>query len=77
MTPGTFSVDNCDELIPDERRRAIAEKARADAAAGVYDPPQTPGDTYWGVVLFEHERIYYIHTHAQRTARLRRTKEPV
>lgn len=49
MTPGSFDVETCREMIGHEPSKVIEAKARADAEKMTYDPPKLrAGHTFWG-----------------------------
>lgn len=72
MMPLAFTLENAVEIVPDEQRRALGERARADASAGTFRPPTGVPCTYWGMVVLEHECIVYVDAYRKRTERLAR-----
>jgi hypothetical protein len=46
MTPQSFDIDTCKEVIGDARMRVIEAKARHDADNEIIDVPPTPQCTY-------------------------------
>lgn len=47
MTPQSFDIDTCKEVVGDARMRVIEAKARQDADNGVMDAPAMTKGTYW------------------------------
>jgi hypothetical protein len=71
----TLSIENCNELIPDERRRVLSSEARKFAESGF--PVRTRfkrGETYWDGLLKAHERLFWIDAYRRRVARIARMK---
>jgi hypothetical protein len=76
MTPQSFDIDTCKEVIGDARVRVIESKARQDAENGISDPPaQRKNGTYWDGVDSYMEYIVYVTAHHKRTERIARMKE--
>jgi len=76
MIPLTISIENCNELLSDARRRILASEARKFADAGI--PKRTRWRwpvVYWDCIVKEHEMIFWHDTYYKRLARLRRMKE--
>lgn len=60
MTPKSFDAETSREMVGDERARTIETKARADADAGVYDPPAAAEAlSFWGQYQEEFARVVY------------------
>jgi len=77
MTPKSFDIDTCKEVVGDGRMRVIEAKARQDADNGVVDKltsVKTEG-TYWDQVYSYMEYIVYITAHHKRMERIARMKE--
>jgi hypothetical protein len=75
MTPQSFDIDTCKEVIGDARVRVIEAKARQDAAYGISDPPARADGTYWDKVYSYMEYIVYVTAHHKRLERQQRMKE--
>jgi hypothetical protein len=77
MTPKSFDIDTCKEVVGDSRMRVIEAKARQDADNGVVDKltsVKTEG-TYWDQAYSYMEYIVYITAHHKRMERIARMKE--
>lgn len=74
MTPNSFDIDTCKEVIGDERMRAIEAKARQDADNGIMQKFQ-PTEDYWGKVRSIMEYVIYTTAHKKRMERVARMKE--
>jgi hypothetical protein len=75
MTPRSFDIDTCKEVVGDARMRVIEAKARQDADNGVMDAPAMAKGTYWGVVYSIMEITVYVAAYEKRLARIQRMKE--
>jgi len=75
MTPQSFDIDTCKEVVGDARMRVIEAKARQDADNGVMDKPARAEGTYWDVVRSDMEYVVYVTTHHKRLERIQRMKE--
>ena len=75
MTPQSFDIDTCKEVVGDARMRVIEAKARQDADSGIMDKPARAQGTYWDVVRSDMEYIVYITAHYKRLERQQRMKE--
>ena len=75
MTPQSFNIDTCKEVVGDARMRFIEAKARQDADSGIMDRPARAQGTYWDVVRSDMEYIVYITAHHKRLERQQRMKE--
>lgn len=75
MTPRSFDIDTCKEIVGDARMRVIEAKARQDADNGVMDEPAQAEGSYWDVVRSDMEAIVYTTAHEKRLARIQRMKE--
>ena len=75
MTPKSFDIDTCKEVIGDARMRVIEAKARHDADNQIIDVPPTPQGTYWEKVNSCMEFIVYIAALNKRLERVKRMKE--
>lgn len=69
MTPGSFDHATCRAVIGDDESRLIEAKARADADAGSYNPPDQDGETYWHLVQSAMRIVIYNEQHTKRKAR--------
>lgn len=69
MTPKSFDPTTSREMVGDDRARVIEAKARADADAGRYEPPEASGSTYWARCQDEFATFVYIDQHRRRAAR--------
>ena len=74
MTPKSFDIDTCKEVIGDERMRAIEAKARQDADNGILEKFQ-PAEAYWDKVRSIMEYVIYTTAHKKRIERVARMKE--
>lgn len=73
MRPGEFCVENAQEILPDDVRRAITAEARSFAEQGREARRDFPmGETYWCAVVSEHARIIWLDAYHRRAARLER-----
>ena len=75
MTPKSFDIDTCKEVVGDARMRTIEAKARQDADNGVMDTPAMAKGTYWDVVRSDMEYVVYVTAHHKRLERIQRMKE--
>jgi len=75
MTPKSFDIDTCKEVVGDARMRVIEAKARQDADNGVMDAPAMAKGTYWDVVRSDMEYVVYVTAHHKRLERIQRMKE--
>jgi hypothetical protein len=75
MTPRSFDIDTCKEVVGDARMRVIEAKARQDADNGVMDAPAMPKGTYWDGVYSYMEYVVYTTAHHKRLERIQRIKE--
>ena len=75
MTPKSFDIDTCKEVVGDARTRTIEAKARQDAESGVMDKPARAEGTYWDVIRSDMEYVVYITAHHKRLERIQRMKE--
>ena len=75
MTPQSFDIDTCKEVVGDARMRTIEAKARQDADNGVVDAPKEAKGTYWDAAYSYMEYIVYTTTHHKRMERVARMKE--
>ena len=73
MRPLEIHLDNCNELISDERRRVLSGEARKWANAGM--PPRSrwpmPTDYFLGIRKL-HERLLWLDVYRRRRARISR-----
>jgi len=74
MTPKSFDIDTCKEVIGDERMRTIEAKARQDADNGIMEKFQ-PAEGYWEQVKSIMEYVIYTTAHKKRMERVARIKE--
>jgi hypothetical protein len=74
MTPKSFDIDTCKEVIGDERMRVIEAKARQDADNGIMEKFQ-PAEAYWEQVKSIMEYVIYTTAHKKRMERVARIKE--
>lgn len=74
MTPKSFDIDTCKEVVGDERMRVIEAKARQDADNGILQKFQ-PAETYWLDVKSIMEHVIYTTAHKKRMERVARIKE--
>jgi hypothetical protein len=75
MTPQSFDIDTCKEIVGDARMRVIEAKARQDADNGVMDEPAQAEGSYWDVVRSDMEAVVYTTAYEKRLARIQRMKE--
>lgn len=73
MIPGSFDAATSREMVGDERARSIEQKARQDADAGVYDPPNSKATTYWGMAQEDFATMVYATQYKRRMERIVRT----
>lgn len=70
MTPLSFDAVTARTIVTDHLARPLEAKAKADADAGVFDPPaRYDHSTYWGGVEDSMRWVLYRDTHAKRLAR--------
>jgi hypothetical protein len=74
MTPKSFDIDTCKEVVGDARMRTIEAKARQDADNGILQKFQ-PSETYWEKVESIMEHVIYTTAHKKRIERIQRMKE--
>jgi hypothetical protein len=73
MTPGSFDSVTAREMVGDQQARIIELKARQDADANNYAPPEYgPDGTYFYKVMKEMERVVYSEQFKKRTERNKR-----
>lgn len=75
MTPGSFDVDTCKEVLGDSVVRALEKRGRDAAEAGA--EPKTPeqldlGASWFSHVLFQMADIVVMEAYKKRKARLGR-----
>jgi hypothetical protein len=75
MTPNSFDIDTCKEVIGDERMRVIEAKARQDADNGIMEKFQPLKGSYWIDVKSIMEYVIYTTAHKKRMERVARIKE--
>lgn len=79
MTPLEFSLENAIEIVPDETRRALCERARYCAEIGeapIYDIGRYgAASSYWDSVERAMERIVWLDAYYTRVARLSRLSD--
>ena len=75
MTPQSFDIDTCKEVVGDARMRVLEAKARQDADSGIMDAPADVEGTYWDRVYSYMEYIVYVTAHHKRLERIQRMKE--
>jgi hypothetical protein len=75
MTPQSFDIETCKEIVGDARMRVIEAKARQDADSGVMDEPAQAEGSYWDVVRSDMEAVVYTTAYEKRLARIQRMKE--
>ena len=75
MTPNSFDIDTCKEVVGDERMRTIEAKARQDADNGIMEKFQPTKGSYWIDVKLIMEYVIYTTAHKKRMERVARMKE--
>jgi hypothetical protein len=75
MTPQSFDIATCKEVVGDARMRTLEAKARQDADNGVTDAPKEVKGTYWDGAYSYMEYVVYITAHRKRLERIQRMKE--
>jgi len=75
MTPRSFDIDTCKEVVGDARMRVIEAKARQDADNGVMDAPAMAKGTFWDRAYSYMEYVVYVTAYEKRLARIQRMKE--
>lgn len=73
MTPLSICLENCNELIPDWRRRVLSSEARKFADGGA--PARTrwrAGVSYFDEIIKQHERLFWVDVYRRRKARIKR-----
>ena len=74
VTPKSFDIDTCKEVVGDERMRVIEATARHDADNGILQKFQ-PAEMYWDKVKSIMEYVIYTTAHKKRMERVARMKE--
>jgi len=74
VTPKSFDIDTCKEVVGDAKMRVIEAKARQDADNGIMEKFQ-PAKTYWDMVRSVMEYVVYTTAHKKRMERVARMKE--
>jgi hypothetical protein len=74
MTPQSFDIETCKEVVGDARMRTIEAKARQDADNGVVDAPAVVKGTFWDGVYSYMEYVVYVTAHHKRMERIQRMK---
>lgn len=69
MKPGSFDPTSAREVTGDDVARTIEAKARKDADAQTFDPPELDGVTYWDKVQQEMQTVIYREQYTKRLAR--------
>ena len=75
MTPKSFDIDTCKEVVGDARMRTIEAKARQDADNEIMDAPTDVEGTYWDRAYAYMEYVVYVTAHHKRLERIQRMKE--
>jgi hypothetical protein len=75
VTPNSFDIDTCKEIIGDAKMRVIEAKARQDADNGIMQKFQRPKGSYWIDVKSIMEYVIYTTAHKKRMERVARMKE--
>ena len=75
MTPKSFDIDTCKEIVGDARMRVLEAEARQDADAGTRKGFIQKGENYWARVLLIMEYVVYTTAYDKRLERIRRMKE--
>jgi len=75
LTPNSFDIDTCKEVVGDERMRVIEAKARQDADNGITEKFQPAKGSYWIDVKSIMEHVIYTTAHKKRMERVARIKE--
>ena len=75
MTPKSFDIDTCKEVVGDDRMRVIEAKARRDADNGILEKFQPLKGSYWIDVKSIMEYVIYTTAHKKRMERVARMKE--
>lgn len=69
----SISLENCNELISDARRRILSSEARKFAQAGIKQRTHfREPKSYFDGVLIEHERLFWLDAYKRRLARIKR-----
>jgi hypothetical protein len=74
MTPNSFDIDTCKEVVGDAKMRVIEAKARQDADNGIMEKFQ-PAEAYWDKVKSIMAYVIYTTAHKKRMERVARIKE--
>jgi hypothetical protein len=75
MTPKSFDIDTCKEVIGDELMRAIEAQARQDADNCIMQKFQPTNGSYWIDVKSIMGYVIYTTAHKKRMERVARMKE--
>jgi hypothetical protein len=75
VTPKSFDIDTCKEVVGDERMRVIEGTARHDADNGIMQKFQPLKGSYWIDVKSIMEHVIYTTAHKKRMERVARMKE--
>ena len=73
MIPLKICLENCVELISDQRRRVLSGEAREFADSG-FAPRDVwePGSDYFDGVKREHEKLFWLDVYSRRKQRIAR-----
>lgn len=73
LKPLKISIENCNELLSDARRRKLGAHARAAAEAGSVEIPELRSAvTYFDGVVREHEILFWMDAYQKRRRRMER-----
>jgi len=76
MTPRSFDIDTCKEIIGDAGTRVIEANAREDAESCKFNLINIPDQvSYWEKIRLQMQRVIYATAHLKRLERIKRMKQ--
>jgi len=76
MTPRSFDIDTCKEIIGDAGTRVIEANAREDAESCKFNLINIPDQvSYWEKIRLQMQQIIYATAHSKRLERIKRMRQ--
>ena len=76
MTPRSFDIDTCKEIIGDAQTRVIEANAREDAESYKFNKVNIPDQvSYWEKIRLQMQQIIYATAHSKRLERIKRMRQ--
>ena len=76
MTPRSFDIDTCKEIIGDAGTRVIEANAREDAESCKFNLINIPNQvSYWEKIRLQMQQIIYATAHSKRLERIKRMRQ--